>query len=253
MPTTVRCPPALPCCARRLVDGSEQRWLLSLLRSLAAKHFGVQLDALLGHLLLMEQEQEGGPPLAPGAGGGRELTPDHLRRCLFGDYVAEPDAEGEGTSKELCLHSTTSPKPPDHTSVLSIPHPYPPHTYGSALRWQPQYTQCAALSCQRTVPWNPQPPPAAPAPPSSPPAGVRPYLEVASPQAALSKLEEALLDHNSLATGGRRPLPLALFLYAVEHVTRIARWGGARARARALRGIRGDGVGWRMQCICCRC
>ncbi len=104
MPNTVRWPPASALARPRLVDASEQRWLLSLLRSLAAKHFGVQLDALLGHLLMLEQEGEGegGPPLPRGAGGGGggELTPDHLRRCLFGDYVAEPDAEGEDTHKD---------------------------------------------------------------------------------------------------------------------------------------------------------
>lgn len=55
---------------------------------------------------------------------------------------------------------------------------------------------------------------------SSMPTGVRPYREVSSPEAAQAKAEELLADHNALS---KRPMQLAMFLYAVEHVVRIAR------------------------------
>ncbi|GFR46074.1 hypothetical protein Agub_g7539 [Astrephomene gubernaculifera] len=54
--------------------------------------------------------------------------------------------------------------------------------------------------------------------------GPRPYLEIPRPTTnAVSRLEDLQADYNGLATGGRQHLKLAIFLYAVEHVTRIAR------------------------------
>ncbi|KXZ44713.1 hypothetical protein GPECTOR_63g4 [Gonium pectorale] len=54
--------------------------------------------------------------------------------------------------------------------------------------------------------------------------GVRPYMELPSPSAAAARLEALQADHNSVVTSrGRGHLKLALFLYAVEHVARIAR------------------------------
>mgnify|MGYP001807076589 CR=1 FL=1 len=68
------------------------------------------------------------------------------------------------------------------------------------------------------------------------PPGYRPYLEVARPSAAVSRLEDLLADYNGLAGPGKRQLHLAMFLYAVEHVTRIARCvepGGPPLQAKA--------------------
>eukprot|EP00198_Chlamydomonas_reinhardtii_P010624 XP_001699961.1 dynein heavy chain 4 [Chlamydomonas reinhardtii] len=115
----------------RLVDVSEQQWLLDLLRDLAHCHFGMRLDALLSHLT---------------SGAEGSITPGIIRRCLFADYMTESDENG-----------------------------------------------------------------------------YRPYLEVARPSAAVSRLEDLLADYNGLAGPGKRQLHLAMFLYAVEHVTRIAR------------------------------
>ncbi|KAG2454516.1 hypothetical protein HYH02_000363 [Chlamydomonas schloesseri] len=135
----------------RLVDVSEQQWLLDLLRDLAYRHFGMRLDGLLSHLTAADSG------LAGGGGGGSNsgtesgaaagsITPDVIRRCLFADYMTESDENG-----------------------------------------------------------------------------YRPYLEIARPSAAVSRLEDLLADYNGLAGPGKRQLHLAMFLYAVEHVTRIAR------------------------------
>lgn len=50
---------------------------------------------------------------------------------------------------------------------------------------------------------------------------------------AQHKVEELLADHNALS---KRPMALAMFLYALEHVARIARW---------VPGARGQGPAWR--------
>jgi dynein heavy chain len=48
----------------------------------------------------------------------------------------------------------------------------------------------------------------------------RQYAEIPNAQAALAALEEALTDHNATS---KRPMPLAMFLFALEHVSRISR------------------------------
>lgn len=50
--------------------------------------------------------------------------------------------------------------------------------------------------------------------------GERAYAEVSSTDVALAAVSEALTDHNGMS---KRPMPLAVFLFAVEHVVRIAR------------------------------
>ncbi len=40
-------------------------------------------------------------------------------------------------------------------------------------------------------------------------------------------MEGLLMDHNSLS---KRPMNLAMFLYAVEHTSRVARWAGKGGR-----------------------
>lgn len=50
---------------------------------------------------------------------------------------------------------------------------------------------------------------------------MRPYIELLSPEAIITRMEEYLGDYNSLS---KRPMALAMFLYAVEHVSRIARF-----------------------------
>ena len=51
--------------------------------------------------------------------------------------------------------------------------------------------------------------------------GVSPYQELLAPEAIISRMEGLLMDHNSLS---KRPMNLAMFLYAVEHTSRVARW-----------------------------
>ena len=50
--------------------------------------------------------------------------------------------------------------------------------------------------------------------------GERAYAEIPTAAAALTAVTEALTDHNGVS---KRPMPLAVFLFAVEHVVRIAR------------------------------
>ncbi|GAX74205.1 hypothetical protein CEUSTIGMA_g1654.t1 [Chlamydomonas eustigma] len=55
---------------------------------------------------------------------------------------------------------------------------------------------------------------------SSEEAVQRAYDEVTDPHELMSRMEEYLMDHNAMS---KRPMNLAVFLYAVEHVSRIAR------------------------------
>jgi hypothetical protein len=50
----------------------------------------------------------------------------------------------------------------------------------------------------------------------------RAYSQVPDASAAVSSIEEALTDFNATS---KRPMHLAMFLFAVEHVSRICRWG----------------------------
>lgn len=49
---------------------------------------------------------------------------------------------------------------------------------------------------------------------------LRVYDEVMDPQAVIVKMEEFLTDHNAMS---KRPMNLAMFLYACEHISRICR------------------------------
>ncbi|GIL64289.1 hypothetical protein Vafri_18269 [Volvox africanus] len=151
----------------RLVEVSEQQWLLNLLRDLVQKHFAVRLDELLAHLARKDEQPhleaegdsgaatEGSSPRRGGHGGngsgGDIVSPETVRRCLFGDYMTDSDAEG-----------------------------------------------------------NP-----------------RPYTEIPCPSDAVTRLEDLQADYNGMSGGGggglKQRLQLAVFLYAIEHVTRIAR------------------------------
>jgi dynein heavy chain len=51
-------------------------------------------------------------------------------------------------------------------------------------------------------------------------ASQRSYDEVTDTHDLMSRMEEFLMDHNAMS---KRPMNLAVFLYAVEHVSRIAR------------------------------
>lgn len=55
----------------------------------------------------------------------------------------------------------------------------------------------------------------------------RPYRELPDASKAVAAVEAALGDHNAAS---RRQLPLAVFLFAVEHVARICRRGGLGGR-----------------------
>lgn len=48
----------------------------------------------------------------------------------------------------------------------------------------------------------------------------RAYDEVADVPKLIARVEEFLMDHNAMS---KRPMNLAMFLYAIEHVSRIAR------------------------------
>ena len=48
----------------------------------------------------------------------------------------------------------------------------------------------------------------------------RPYTEVQDSNKAIAAVEEALTDYNSTS---KHPMALAMFLFAVEHVSRICR------------------------------
>lgn len=50
--------------------------------------------------------------------------------------------------------------------------------------------------------------------------GARAYVEIPDPDDIVSSMEGYLTDHNSLS---KRPMNLAMFLYAVEHTSRVAR------------------------------
>lgn len=60
-------------------------------------------------------------------------------------------------------------------------------------------------------------------------ASKRSYDEVLDITKLISRMEEYLLDHNAMS---KRPMNLAVFLYAVEHISRIARV------------LKQPGVGW---------
>jgi dynein heavy chain len=68
--------------------------------------------------------------------------------------------------------------------------------------------------------------------------GDRQYAEIPNPQAALAAVEEALTDHNATS---KRPMPLAMFLFALEHVSRISRLMKQPGGHMLLVGVGGSG------------
>jgi dynein heavy chain len=68
--------------------------------------------------------------------------------------------------------------------------------------------------------------------------GDRQYAEVPNAQAALAAVEEALTDHNATS---KRPMPLAMFLFALEHVSRISRLMKQPGGHMLLVGVGGSG------------
>ena len=62
--------------------------------------------------------------------------------------------------------------------------------------------------------------PAGPPPAPAEEPAKRAYDELTDIPALMARMEEYLLDHNATS---KRPMNLAIFLYAVEHVSRIAR------------------------------
>lgn len=64
------------------------------------------------------------------------------------------------------------------------------------------------------------------------------YTEIADVPAALAAVEEALADHNS---SSKRPMPLAMFLFALEHVSRISRLMKQPGGHMLLVGVGGSG------------
>lgn len=68
--------------------------------------------------------------------------------------------------------------------------------------------------------------------------GERQYAEVQNVHAALSAVEESLADHNATS---KRPMPLAIFLFALEHVSRISRLMKQPGGHMLLVGVGGSG------------
>lgn len=68
--------------------------------------------------------------------------------------------------------------------------------------------------------------------------GERRYAEIPDVTAALSAIEEALADHNATS---KRPMPLAMFLFALEHVSRISRLMKQPGGHMLLVGVGGSG------------
>lgn len=66
----------------------------------------------------------------------------------------------------------------------------------------------------------------------------RPYTEIPSVPAALAAVEEALADYNGTS---KRPMHLAMFLYALEHVSRISRLMKQPGGHMLLIGVGGSG------------
>jgi dynein heavy chain len=66
----------------------------------------------------------------------------------------------------------------------------------------------------------------------------RPYTEIPSVLAALAAVEEALADYNGTS---KRPMQLAMFLYALEHVSRISRLMKQPGGHMLLIGVGGSG------------
>lgn len=68
--------------------------------------------------------------------------------------------------------------------------------------------------------------------------GERKYAEIPNAQTALSAVEEALTDYNATS---KRPMPLAMFLFALEHVSRISRLMKQPGGHMLLVGVGGSG------------
>lgn len=66
----------------------------------------------------------------------------------------------------------------------------------------------------------------------------RPYTEIPSVSSALAAVEEALADYNGTS---KRPMHLAMFLYALEHVSRISRLMKQPGGHMLLIGVGGSG------------
>jgi hypothetical protein len=68
--------------------------------------------------------------------------------------------------------------------------------------------------------------------------GDRQYAEIPNAQTAMAAVEEALADHNATS---KRPMPLAMFLFALEHVSRISRLMKQPGGHMLLVGVGGSG------------
>lgn len=66
----------------------------------------------------------------------------------------------------------------------------------------------------------------------------RQYTEIPSVSTALAAVEEALADYNATS---KRPMHLAMFLYALEHVSRISRLMKQPGGHMLLIGVGGSG------------
>jgi hypothetical protein len=80
----------------RLVDPSEQVWMLAALKRLVAAHFKVSFDDLFAHLAT-------DAAITPSTGMPSQMviSTHHLRRCFFGDFMSEPNENGSRPYSEI--------------------------------------------------------------------------------------------------------------------------------------------------------
>ncbi|KAK9828903.1 hypothetical protein WJX72_002692 [[Myrmecia] bisecta] len=132
----------------RLVDDADREWLLGQAKKTVQSRLGEHFDSLM-------------TSVSPGEAAGSEITCEHMRRCMFGDYI---------------------------DSSLDLED--------------------------------------------------RKYAEVADTTALISTMEGYLVDHNGMS---KRPMNLAMFLFAVEHVSRICRVLSQPGGHMLLVGVGGSG------------
>ena len=202
---------------RRLTDDEDRTWLVKYIKEVAQTRLGADVDALFKHL-------------CSGSGG---VGLEELRGIFFGDYLdttAEEAAERAYDEAPVRL----SPWPATDRFDESCPH---------VMLWCQRcrhvsmsccgmdsvvHTSIAQLACSPRAQrrrWAIVYGPVALSPLELSYNGVklsqsRRSEAVQDRTAVLAAMEEFLVDHNATS---KRPMNLALFLYAMEHISRACR------------------------------
>ena len=177
----------------RLVDDKDRSWFLAYLRTVMKEKLGADFDKLFAHL-----RQEGA--------ASQEVNIEDVRKCFFGDYM-DPNGEAARAGNYARRVGTVTTGGGCRASAACASDPillFGTSLFGPVLR----NSVCLTIGG-----------PASHAPLADEPM-LRLYDEVMDVAALLSRVEELLMDHNATS---KRPMNLAVFLYAVEHVSRIAR------------------------------